>query len=154
MTFPKFLYDCVAERSEGVFRVENTFIVLDFSDQEVLNAVLRFAGDEDIPTGIVFNGKIFAMENENELISYRPIDTYIPPDPPPPPPPCCWCDPPPPPPPCYDCEPVYPVGGGSSSSNQTSAPPPERNHRDTGPTRGDSGSNVPETGSRPGGRRP
>lgn len=141
-------------RQNGVYRVEDTFVVLAFDDGRVRQAIVRFRDRDDNVTGIVFNGKIFEKEFVDKFFTYEPTDGYFPPlsppgypEPRPPPPPPH----PPPLPPPYPDPPFCPPAGGYPTT-PSPPPPPERPHRDTGSTRGDSGLGTVDTGSRQRGR--
>lgn len=144
------------ERLDGVYRLEDSFVILCIGNQEVLKARVGASEEDGKATEIVFDGKLFSRDLDNKLRVSLPIVVYDLPIEVPCtvcclrlPPPCLNCNVPSPP--DDDSAPVFPVGGGSTP---TPTPAPERNHRDTGPTRGDSGSNLTDSGPRPGGRRP
>lgn len=116
------------DRRDGFYRVENAFVILDFGNQLVGKAVLRYRDEDNKITGIAFSGKIFDRERHVYYADGPVIDPI-----PPPPPPCYWCrDPPPPPPQPWPDPPCDPPSGGPIPTQ----PLPGRDHRDTGSTRG------------------
>ncbi|HEV8537589.1 MAG TPA: hypothetical protein VGR15_01595, partial [Bacteroidota bacterium] len=120
-------------RLEGVYRIEDDFVILTFSNQRVKEALLRYGEDESNVESITLDGQDFDLEWHSYLAEGRGIHGYRDPDPPSPPwppdPPCYCCDPPPPPPPP---DPI-PCAGPTVSQSQ---PVEVRTHRDSGSTRG------------------
>ncbi|HTK82348.1 MAG TPA: hypothetical protein VL633_08670 [Bacteroidota bacterium] len=124
------------DRSEGVYRLENSLILLTFADGTVDQAIPRFRGEDGEIGFLSFHGVIFDRDGNIDF-AYDPTRGYQPPLP-------CWdC----PPPPCLNCgcvdcgdpgpPPGIPTGGGGGGSYNP-PPTPTREHRETGTTRGNS----------------